>query len=286
MNHPIPGNFPNVMYPGLTEEEQLQMRMSAETQVLQQEENARGFEAIVGPCHHWRPSGLYRTMLKKIVPYTVRGVLWYQGCSDDKHAEIYDTVLNILIQNWRDLWKDELPFLIVQLAPFGRWLDCTGDRFPEVRAAQEWVARTKKNVWLCSSSDAGMEIDIHPKRKRPIGERLALLAIGHVYGADILCEAPMLSYIERKNKLLILHFDNFEGLCIKDLNGDNVYRGLISALKINGEAKEGYIEDNCLYVEIKEDLKNICVDFANEAYYEVNLYNRAGIPAIPFHKSI
>lgn len=73
---------------------------------------------VIGPDHPWRPCGLYHTMLAKIVPYTAKGVLWYQGESDAIHAEIYDEVLSTLIRNWRDLWREELPFLLVQLAPF------------------------------------------------------------------------------------------------------------------------------------------------------------------------
>ena len=95
---------------------------------------------VIGPLHEWRPCGLYESMLTQAAPYTVRGILWYQGEADDAKAELYNRVFPELIRCWRELWQEELPFLFVQLAPFRRWLGCSGTRWPEIRAAQQWTA--------------------------------------------------------------------------------------------------------------------------------------------------
>ena len=85
----------------------------------------------MGHYHHYRPAGLYHTMIQKIAPIAVKGFLWYQGESDAGHAEIYDQTLSALISCFRRIWKDEeLPFLFVQLAPFRKWLDCSDDKAP------------------------------------------------------------------------------------------------------------------------------------------------------------
>ena len=72
----------------------------------------------LGPRSENRPGGLFHTMLEKIIPYTVQGVIWYQGESDDLKAELYARLFSTLIRCWRDRWEDELPFLFVQLAPY------------------------------------------------------------------------------------------------------------------------------------------------------------------------
>ena len=184
-SHFIPGDCPQSMYPGLSREEQLDIMAKGVEQTSK-------YSNLIGPDHPWRPGGLYHTMLRKVAPYTARGVLWYQDEADSAYPGIYGQVLTSMIQNWRDLWQEELPFLLVQLAPFEAWMDGTGKDYPIVRECQEAVANRVPGVYLCSSSDCGMRWDIHPKHKRPIGERLALLALGHIYRRDILCDAPVL----------------------------------------------------------------------------------------------
>lgn len=266
-SHRIPGDCPEMTYPGLTREEQLAL-MSAQAEQL-----ADPYADLVGPDHPWRPCGLYHTMVEKIAPYTAKGVLWYQGESDDAHPHIYDQVLTKLIQNWRMLWRDELPFLVVQLAPFGTWMHCAGDAYPIVRKCQEAVAEAVPGVYLCSSSDSGMRWDIHPKHKRPIGERLALLARGHIYGEDILCDAPAFCGVSRRGGEAVLQFKNAAGLHIK---GDAV-----NALLVNGQPCSGRVENDCLVISLPEG-GMWRIEFANTGYYEVNLYNGANIPAVPF----
>lgn len=267
-SHPIPGACPKITYPGLTREEQI-------AAVAAQAEQSAGdpYAKLIGPVHPWRPCGLYHTMLEKIAPYTAKGVLWYQGESDEFHPDIYHQVLTCLIQNWRALWREELPFLLVQLAPFGAWMDCTGETYPILRRCQETVARTVPGVFLCSNSDNGMRWDIHPKHKRPVGERLALLARGHIYGENILCDAPVFCGVRRSDDTAVLQFKNAAGLHIK---GD-----VVNALLVNGQPCSGTVENDCLIVPLPAaDLWHI--EFANTGYYEVNLYNAANIPAIPF----
>ncbi len=240
------------------------------------------------------PGSLYEYMVKTIAPFPVRGVLWYQGEADDEFGlpEHYQTMLSALIGDWRGLWKDpSLPFLIVQISGFSHWLlDPPGNNLMEIRRCQEKVCDTVPDTWLCSASDAGEEAEAHPKDKRAVGHRLALLARRHVYGEDILSDAPRaVRLMEERTRdedsgadilRLILTFSNAgDGLSIR---GDH-----LEALQISDGA------DNFAFTALAEDDRLILtipdpsdapltLSFAQTSWYDVNLYNSAGIPAIPF----
>ena len=231
-----------------------------------------------GPWYERRPGGLYETMLKKVHPYAIKGVIWYQGETDEKHPEQYKTVFSRMIRCWRDLWQEELPFLFVQLAPFGQWLACGSENYPTVRESQQWVSKEVPNTWMASIGDAGMQWDIHPKDKLPVGHRLALLARGHVYGQPILCDAPELESAQKRGGQILLRFAHAAGLH-KTCDALQAMVGIDAS----GESREittARIENDTL---ILTDCEDICaLAFARTGYYEVNLYNAAGIPAKPF----
>lgn len=237
----------------------------------------------VGPKSPWRPCGVYESMLKKVAPYGIRGVIWYQGESDDIHADVYETVLSQMIRCWRDLWGEEIPFLITQIAPLAFWFSGTPDAYPLIREKQELVAEHVPNVWMTTIGDAGMEWDVHPKKKRPVGERLALLAMGHIYGEAILCDPPKCTEMIVEDEKVILKFANAEAGLIQ--NGET-----ISALECNryGQPMEDYtaIAEGEAITISSETIKagdEIDIKFAMAPYHEVNVYNRLGIPIRPFH---
>ncbi len=259
------------MYPGLSHEEQMELiRMFSNTEMD---------SPVVGPYSEGCPGNLYKTMLQKVAPYTIRGVIWYQGESDDEKAELYGTVFRKLIECWRKLWNDQLPFLFVQLAPFERWLTCQGDRYPELRKQQKFVSKTVPDVWMISSSDAGMQWDIHPKHKKLIGNRLALLARGHVYGENLPCDPPEFLSAKRVHGGIQISFLFTNGLHVK---GDQVNALNMIApdgSKIQPE-KVSIISDELLIEgEFPEKTR---ITFAGTAYYDVNLYNSSENPMEPF----
>lgn len=230
------------------------------------------------------PGSLYEHMLKTIAPYSIRGFLWYQGESDDVPGKnvLYKDMLTGLISDWRILWNDmELPFLFVQLPGFRHWLMNTEENhYPVIRKCQEQVADTVNHAYLCSISDAGEEFDIHPKDKKTVGERLAWLAEGHVYGKDILCDAPRAVAAKRNENLVTVTFANAEGGL--EIKGEE-----IEALEVySGEEALEYaahVEDNAVVIRLERCVCGaVTVQFAQTPWYLVNLYNRAGIPAVPF----
>ncbi|MDF2513979.1 MAG: hypothetical protein K0S04_3845 [Herbinix sp.] len=264
-----------LLQPGLSREEQLgfvNMMMSSP-------EKAKMILPQVGPYFERRPGGLYETMLKKIAPYTARGVIWYQGESDDERPKMYSTVFGKMIQCWRDLWKDELPFLFVQLAPFGEWLAINGRHYPELRHQQELVSKTVPGTWMISSSDVGMEWDIHPKQKKPIGNRLALLARGHIYEESLLCDPPEFKEAKRVEEGIRIEFHHSDGLYVK---GDQVNALTIKNTKdeVVTPARISVVNDGLLIPG--EFPSDTVISFAKTPFYEVNLYNKLDNPAKPF----
>ncbi|MBT2293139.1 hypothetical protein J7E73_29305 [Paenibacillus albidus] len=242
--------------------------------------------ALIGPKSENRPAGLYNTMVKQIAGFAARGVIWYQGESDGAKAGIYDKLFSAVIRRWRDVWNDELPFLFVQLAPFGTWMIAHGGHYPIVRAQQEKVSKMVPKAYMASIMDAGMEFDIHPKNKRPVGERLALLARGKVYGENIVCEAPEVEHVTKTGTSLKIKFCHAgEGLVVK---GDRI-NGL--QLLINEEEINEFdtdVQDDLLLIRSDKinQTDKIEVRFAWMDYVKVNLYSSAGLPAKPFIKNL
>lgn len=244
---------------------------------------------IIGPWHEWRPGGLYHTMVQKIAPFTVRGVIWYQGESDEDHPEIFASMIEGLVTCWRQEFKANLPFLMVQLAPFGEVIGNGGKYYPYLREQQKKAADSLDKIYLISSSDVGSDYDIHPKEKEPIGERLALMARGRIYNENLLCAAPEFMSVERKKSKVMIRLSNSQGLYI---SGDKV-----NALRIfvcDTEQELGADEytvsvvSDGIQISLSEKMngKKLKVYFAKDPFYKVNLYNAAHIPAMPFKVEI
>lgn len=238
-------------------------------------------QPVMGPCCERRPAGLYHSMLRQVAPYGIRGVLWYQGEADDERAELYHCIFPALIRCWRDLWGEELPFLFVQLAPFGHWMACKGDRYPEVRAVQQWVADNVANTAMAVITDSGCEWDIHPKKKRPVGERLALLAERYVYGKEVLCEAPRMKSAAVSDSRIDIRFEHAgEGLRLagERLDSLEIYQGGYPVEYDRCSAHGNTVVVSGGGIRAGEPTQ---VRLAWKDYYVVNLKNSAGIPARP-----
>lgn len=231
------------------------------------------------------PGILWERMVETIAPFPVRGVLWYQGESDDNGDEtgLYQRMLAALVQDWRQAWGETLPFLVVQLPGWKSWLDYTNLGFHRIRACQERACREGEAMYLCSISDAGEELDIHPKDKKVVGERLALLALGHGYGRDVLCDPPVPREFTRQGNIIRIAFDHAGA-------GMEIRGERLSALEMHGP--DGLVpftartQGDTLVLTVPEDSGALRLAFAWRPWYRVNLYNSAGLPAIPFVRTI
>lgn len=232
------------------------------------------------PFSPFRPCGLYHMMVQTIIPYTVKGVLWYQGESDTADSDVYDLLMRALIRCWREAWTADLPFLMVQLASFAYMSEALD--FGPIRAIQASLARTAPNVYLVTAFDTGMEFDIHPKEKKPVGTRLAQQALDKVYGMHLPADSPTVLHSSRDRDAVILQFKHTgEGLSIR---GEAPETFDISA---DGTAIEDFdvqVLPRCIRVRAAAftDADIVTVAYCQRPWCRATLENSAGLPVLPF----
>ena len=135
-------------------------------------------------------------------------------------------------------------------------------------------------MWLCSISDLGDKHDIHPKEKKPVGERLSLLVLRHLLGVDVPADAPRCVRAERKGPWVILHFEHAEGGLVIAGAECNALELLSDGVPVPFQA--GARGDRLVLAPNEPIDGPIEVRFAQGNWYRANLYNSAQIPAVPF----
>jgi sialate O-acetylesterase len=162
------------------------------------------------PGMPWRPTELYNGMIAPLIPYAIKGAIWYQGESNAGRAHQYRTLFADMIRNWRADWdQGDFPFLLVQLAPFMAIKEQPGEStWAELREAQALATKKLPKVGMAVITDVGDEKDIHPKKKEPVGARLALAAQKIAYGQDIVYSGPTYKAMKVKDGKAVLTFEN------------------------------------------------------------------------------
>lgn len=228
----------------------------------------------------WKPSSMYNGMIAPLVPFQIRGFLWYQGESNCGKPEQYTRLFPGMIQNWREAWKQpDLPFLFVQLPNYAEEFD--GLHFTWLREAQHQVARKEQGVYMAVTIDTGDPYDVHPKHKRDVGLRLSLLALSKVYGEDVPCNSPVYRSHEIKGAEVHVAFDHVE----KGLVNKNC--GPLRGFAIAGEDgafwySDASIEGDCVVLTNPSVPKPRYIRYAWEGNPHADLYNSEGLPAAPF----
>lgn len=237
-----------------------------------------------GPRACIRPAGLYENIICNIAPYNVRGAIWYQGEDDDMRdwQEFYDESMKTLIASWRKLWGKELPFLQVELAPF-RGMKFNGSKkYPLMRHKQRAAADATPGAHDICIMDAGHPTNIHVRNKRPVGERLGLLARKYVYGeSDLLADSPRAAEAKREGNQIAVRFDYAgDGLVLKADPAD------VLEIVADGEAvaaKASVCGDKLILEhEAFASAKAVTVKFCEMNYCVDPLFSSAGLPAFSF----
>jgi sialate O-acetylesterase len=230
---------------------------------------------------HPRQSKLYNGMIAPLIPYAFKGAIWYQGESNAGRAELYRTGFPLMIKNWRDDWKQgDFPFLFVQLAPFAPNGEEPDPAWARLRDAQLETTRKVKNTAMAVITDVGEKTDIHPKKKEPVGHRLALAAEALAYGKKVEYSGPMFDKMKVDGNRAILSFKHLGG-------GLEARDGPLTGFTIAGEDKvfhpaEAEIVGDTIVISSKEVEKPVAVRFGWANYPAANLWNKAGLPASPF----
>jgi sialate O-acetylesterase len=235
----------------------------------------------IGKGHPYSPTGLYNGMILPIVPYGIRGAIWYQGETNAWRAYQYRTLLPAMIKNWRDAWGEgNFPFLYVQL-PNWRAVkpEPSESDWAELREAQ-LMTLAVQNTGMAVIIDIGEANNIHPKNKQDVGKRLALWALAKTYGKDVVYSGPLYKYMQIEGNKAILHFDH--------VGGGLVARGEpLKGFAIAGEDKkfvwaDAKIAGDTVVVFSDKVAEPAAVRYAWADNPVCNLYNKAGLPATPF----
>jgi sialate O-acetylesterase len=239
----------------------------------------------VGLNSPYSPTGLFNGMIRPIIPYGIRGAIWYQGETNAGRAEQYRTLFGAMIKCWRDVWKQgDFPFLYVQLVNFMAVRPGPGpSEWAELREAQ-LMALSMPNTGMAVAIDVGEANNIHPKNKQDIGKRLALWALAKTYKKDVEYSGPLYKYMEVKGDKAILHFDNVGGGLISK-GGDLKGFAIAGADKkfVWAEAK---IEGDTVIVSSDKVAEPVAVRYGWADNPVCNLYNKANLPASPFRTDV
>lgn len=230
--------------------------------------------APMGPSHNKSPYKLYNGMIVPIQPYTIRGVIWYQGESNADRAYQYRKLFPAMIANWRSDWKaDKLPFYFVQISPHR-------SQNPEVRDAQLYTYRNVPHTGMAVTTDNGDPLDIHPRNKEVVGKRLSLWALRNEYGKkDLVVSGPLYKSMKVEGDKIRILFDFEEGLAVK---GDELTEFTIAGDDQQFVPAKARIEGNTVVVWSDAVKSPVAVRFAWRHVPAPNLYNGAGLPASPF----
>lgn len=226
------------------------------------------------------PTTLFNGMIAPVAPLAMSGAIWYQGETNAGRGEQYRKLLPAMISSWRkEFVQGDFPFYIVSLANFGeRQNDPGDDWWAELREAQDMTARTVKNSGLAVTIDVGEGADVHPKDKKSVGERLALIALAKNYGRKIEYSGPLFQRMRKDRGAIRVVFDHAAGL---------TSQGELKGFAVAGMDRKWHwaaaqIVGNSVIVSSPSVPDPWAVRYAWGMNPEATLYNSAGLPAVPF----
>ena len=243
------------------------------------------------------PTVLYNGMIAPLIPYALKGAIWYQGESNTGDPIQYRTLFPAMIGDWRIRWGEgNFPFLLVQLAPFMGIAHTPEDTgWALLREAQRQTTLTVPNTAEAVITDAGDSGNIHPTRKEPVGQRLALAARALVYHQKVEYSGPQFASMTVDGGKAILHFTHAKGLhtaAMLDGDGQTVApAGSLTGFTVAGPNRkyvnaDAIIQGNMVVVSSPEVSQPAAVRYGWANYPLVNLYNSAGLPASPFQTAL
>ena len=227
-----------------------------------------------------QPSVLYNGMIAPIIPFAIKGAIWYQGEANVGRAKQYQTLFPLLISDWRRQWDEgKFPFYFVQIAPFDYGGDSTAAA--ALRDAQRRTIDASENTGMAVTMDIGNKTNIHPADKQDVGKRLSYWALNKTYGQkNIVYSGPLYKSMEVKNSKVVVSFSHTE-------------KGLTSKGKVLKDfevcGKDGAwkpatatIDGDKVVVESSSVQTPVAVRYAWYSYAEGSLFNGEGLPASSF----
>ena len=228
----------------------------------------------VNQKHPYQPGYNFQAGIALLTDFSIAGVIWYQGESNVFNVPLHAQLFEMLVKNWRQKWGYEFPFYYVQLSGINRPF------WPEFRDSQRQMLAKIPNSGMVVSYDLGDSLNVHPIRKKEIGERLAVLALRGFYHKNSFANGPVPEKAYEKNGEIIIDFSSFKKLSTPG----NV--ALIGFEIMNREGRRllanAVIRNNKVRITIPDGEKIKTVLYAYQPFTRANLYNEAGLPASTF----
>lgn len=224
--------------------------------------------------HPYEPCYLYESGIEPLATFPIRGVIWYQGESNAQNIEIHEQLFKLLVESWRNNWKEELPFYFVQLSSLNR------PSWTWFRDSQRKLMDIIPHTGMAVCSDRGDSTNVHPRFKEDVGKRLARWALNKTYGYNLMPSGPLFREAMFVEKAAYISFDYAEGLHSADGQEINTFE---------------IAEEDGLFVPAKAEVVNGMVKVWNpdirhpkyvrygwQPFTRANLVNKDGLPASTF----
>ena len=224
--------------------------------------------------HPYEPCYLFEAGIAPLAKYPVKGVVWYQGESNAHNIEVHEILFPLLVESWRKNWNKELPFYYVQLSSLNR------PSWTWFRDSQRRMLKDIRCVGMAVSSDCGDSTNVHPTRKKEVGDRLARLALHDTYGKTLTPSGPLFRSVEFTNGAAFVTFDFNEGMHSSD--GESLKTFEIAEHEGVFFAAMAEVVDGRIKVWSKEVKNPRFVRYGWQPFTRANLVNKEGLPASTF----
>lgn len=229
--------------------------------------------------HPYEPCYLYESGILPLQRYPIKGVIWYQGESNAHNKDAHAKLFSLLVDGWRQNWNNpDMPFYFVQLSSLNR------PSWPWFRDSQLRLMKEISNTGMAVSSDCGDSLDVHPRRKQPIGERLARWALAKTYGQDITPSGPVFSSVTRQADALIVSFLYADGLQTSDGKAPSCFE--IAEEDGLFQPATATIEGNTVRLTSPTIKHPRYVRYAWQPFTRANLVNADQLPASTFRGEV
>lgn len=231
-----------------------------------------------GQRHPYEPAYNFEAAIEKLLPFPVKGVLWYQGESDADNAELYQQLFPVFVADWRKKWQQQFPFYYVQLSSINR------PSWNYFRDVQRKLLGDLDNAGMAVTSDLGDPEDVHYKDKIPVGLRLARLALNKTYHKKIIPSGPLLRSVKKEGDKVVICFDHAKGL--RTANG----AALTGFEMITDQGRfmpaAALIKNRKIIIRLPEGIPVTKIAYGWAPFTRANLVNQAALPASTFMQSL
>ena len=235
--------------------------------------------------HPYQPCYMYEAAIEPLAQFPIRGVIWYQGESNAHNKDAHERLFPLLVESWRRNWQQpQMPFLFVQLSSLNR------PSWPWFRDSQRLLQQKVPYTAMAVCSDLGDSLDVHPRRKQPVGERLARLALAKVYQQPYFTthpsasQGPSIREARKDKKHVVLTFDYAEGLTTSDGTALRTFE-VADEFSIFHPA-QARVDGTNILVSSPEVRNPTAVRYGWEPFSHGNLVNGYGLPASTFYTVI